>query len=294
MSLIPAKIKQCRIDLGMTQEEMAVASGFAQRDISRFETGRAKTIPNDFIQFLHKRGVNLNRLFDETFDASPNASLIASPTAKNQNEKYISEVAEEPAHYATKEHVPIEVRTQPLLVTVDSHGKENIVVVESRAAAGYVQHYMEPEFVRQLPAFSLPRPEFRNATFRCFEVTGSSMAKTFYSGELVIGSFVDNWPQNIKNGYVYVIVTPYAILIKRVLNRVMERGRIVLQSDNEEYETQEVDALDVLELWYVRASLRFKFPNTRFEVARKVGDLEADVSYLKKQVNRLLLNEKKG
>jgi hypothetical protein len=92
---------------------------------------------------------------------------------------------------------------------------------------------------------------------------------------------------------VYVVVTPYAILIKRVLNRVMERGRIVLQSDNEEFETQEIDALDVLELWYVRASLRFRFPNTRFEVVRKVGELEADVSYLKKQMQELLLEAKR-
>jgi len=167
-------------------------------------------------------------------------------------------------------------------------------MVDTRAAAGYPVHFLEPEFYRELPVFSLPGSAFRNATFRCFQVRGNSMVPTFNHEDWVISRYVDNWPQNIKNGYVYVVVTTEQVFIKRVLNRVMERNTLVLQSDNEEYDTQEVNALDVLELWYVKARLSFKFPNTRFEVHRKVGEMQADIQYLLNEVKALKNGNKKA
>ncbi|GGG33201.1 XRE family transcriptional regulator [Hymenobacter glacieicola] len=190
--------------------------------------------------------------------------------------------------------VPFEVRTHPLLVTVDNAGNENITMVSTAAVAGYPSHYMEPEYIRDLPAFSLPGSGFRNATFRCFQVRGNSMAPTFHQDDWVIASYVDNWPQNIKNGYIYVVVTPETVYIKRLINRILDRQSVVIQSDNEEYDTQEIHALDVLEIWYVKARLSFKFPNTRFAAHRRLGELEADVSYLMEEMRKLRKEEPKN
>ena len=183
----------------------------------------------------------------------------------------------------------------PLVVVVDETGDERITLVSSQAAAGYPQHYIEPEYISDLPTFNIPTPEFRTGTFRCFEVRGDSMATAISPGEWVIGRYVEQWPTNIRNGYIYVVVTTEAILVKRVINRVVERKTLVLQSDNEDYETIEVNALDVLELWDVKASLRFKFPSTtRFDTLRKVRELEADFQHLRNEVETLKKDHKKA
>ena len=279
-------LKQLRKERGFSQDALAKAFDLQRTTISNYEAGTSSPSLDQFIRIVKFFGVSSDFMLGLADTAQANAQVNAQATASQQEEKYIFEEPGLSVSYRNTPR-PSEVRVQPVLVTVDQHGRENIVLVESRAAAGYTGHYMEPEFIKQLPAFYIPRPEFRNATFRGFEVNGHSMSPTFQSGEVAIASYVDNWPQNIKNGYVYVIITPYAILIKRVQNRTLERSTLSLQSDNDEYDTQEISSLDVLEMWYVRASLRFKFPNTSFQNKHRLTELEADVSYLLSEVRDL-------
>jgi transcriptional regulator with XRE-family HTH domain len=299
-------LKQLRIERGFSQAALAKALDIQRTTVSNYEAGTSSPNLDLFISIVKFFGVSSDYLLGLVGIAQENAQVNAQARPLIQDKTYILQESI-PEGYSDQDRlqvshrsqpIPTEIRVNPILVTVDQHGRENITLVESRAAAGYTSHYMEPEFVKNLPAFQIPRPEFRNATFRGFEVNGQSMAPTFQPGELAIASYVDNWPQNIKNGYVYVIVTPYAILIKRVLNRTLERGVLALQSDNEEYETQEISSLDVLEVWYVKASLRFRFPNVRFQATKRLGELEADVSYLLKEVQEIRLKtpreEEKG
>ena len=170
--------------------------------------------------------------------------------------------------------------------------EENIAMVDTRAAAGYPQYFLEPEYFVDLPKFHLPGPQFRNATFRCFQVIGDSMTETLYPDDWVICQYFDlsQGPRSfnaIKEGYVYVVVTEEAVLVKRLLNRVQERGKVVLMSDNEAYATREIDAEDVKELWYVKAKLSFHFPNTRYNTLRKISSLEADLVHLQERVKKL-------
>jgi phage repressor protein C with HTH and peptisase S24 domain len=178
-------------------------------------------------------------------------------------------------------------------ITLDREtGEENIAMVDTRAAAGYPQYFLEPEYLVDLPKFTLPGPQFRNATFRCFQVIGDSMSETLYPEDWVICSYVDLSQgrkafNNIKEGYIYVVVTEEAVLVKRLLNRVQERGKIVIMSDNEAYATREIDAIDIKELWYVKAKVSFHFPNTRYNTLRKLSGLEADLIHLQERVKRL-------
>lgn len=178
-------------------------------------------------------------------------------------------------------------------ITLDKEtGEENIAMVDTRAAAGYPQYFLEPEYLVDLPKFNLPGPQFRNATFRCFQVVGDSMAETLYPEDWVICSYVDlnqgrKAFNTIKEGYIYVVVTDEAVLVKRLLNRVQERGKIVIMSDNEAYATREIDATDIKELWYVKAKLSFHFPNTRYNTLRKISGLEADLIHLQERVKKL-------
>lgn len=178
-------------------------------------------------------------------------------------------------------------------ITLDRETQEeNIAMVDTRAAAGYPQYFLEPEYFVDLPKFHLPGPQFRNATFRCFQVIGDSMTETLYPDDWVICQYFDlsqgtRSYNAIKEGYVYVVVTDEAVLVKRLLNRVQERGKVVLMSDNEAYATREIDAEEVKELWYVKAKLSFHFPNTRYNTLRKISGLEADLVHLQERVKKL-------
>jgi phage repressor protein C with HTH and peptisase S24 domain len=183
-----------------------------------------------------------------------------------------------------------------IAITLDRDtGEENIAMVDTKAAAGYPQYFLEPEYLVDLPKFNLPGPQFRNATFRCFQVVGDSMAETLYPEDWVICAYVDLSQglrsfDSIKEGYVYVVVTEEAVLVKRLLNRVQERGKIVIMSDNEAYATREIDVADIKELWYVKAKLSFHFPNTRYNTLRKISNLEADLIHLQERVKKLEVN----
>lgn len=177
----------------------------------------------------------------------------------------------------------------PLVVTVDQNrDRENIEMVETQAVGGYIQHHLEPEYIKDLPKLYLPGPEFRNATYRCFQVKGESMAPGLQPEDYVIGSYVHNWPTNISEGYVYIVVTKDDVLVKRLLNRIEPRDKVVLLSDNDAFATQEIHKSEIIELWRAKAKISFKFPNMRYDTHKKIANLEADVFELQQAIRILL------
>jgi hypothetical protein len=54
-----------------------------------------------------------------------------------------------------------------LSVTVDADDRENIELVPVKASAGYLNGYGDPEYVAELPKFSLPM--FGQGTFRALK-----------------------------------------------------------------------------------------------------------------------------
>ena len=85
MNIVNERIRRVRELLCMNQHQMAVNSGLTQRDISRIESGKAKFIPSQFMQFLHRIGVNMNYLYGDK-DALPFAH-----SSTHLNEKYEKE-----------------------------------------------------------------------------------------------------------------------------------------------------------------------------------------------------------
>ncbi|QNH60715.1 S24 family peptidase [Hymenobacter sediminicola] len=173
------------------------------------------------------------------------------------------------------------------MVTVDTDRQENISLVSSKVAASYPTRYLEPEFYKDLPAFSIPLPEFRNATFRAFQVVGDSMSPTFYPGGWVLARFVDFTRETLQEGYIHVVVTRENLVVKRVLDRIEQRNTLALQSDNEEFQTYEVQIEDVQEVWRVVADIGFKFPNVRFDTRRRLSGLEADLQNLMARLEKV-------
>lgn len=167
----------------------------------------------------------------------------------------------------------------PKVVTVDTSGKDNVVLVPVKAAAGYLAGYGDNEFIQTLPTFNLPN--IQNGTFRMFQVSGHSMYPTLCDGCYVVGEWVENLIKDIKDNRIYVIVSDDGILVKRVLNRLKKYDNLYLKSDNrKEYPNISLDTSQIKEVWAVKMHLSFELPDPTVLYDR-VGDLEAEIDHIK-------------
>lgn len=142
-------------------------------------------------------------------------------------------------------------------IVTDPMGDERIVHVPVAAQAGYGSQLNDPVFFEDLPTFSLPGNKFRSSTHRCFDVAGDSMEPTLYSGDKVVCSFIEpeNWLTDIRNNYVYVLITQSSVVVKRVENKLKNEGVLALISDNSFYEPYEIELKDLLEVWMVSVKI---------------------------------------
>jgi len=166
----------------------------------------------------------------------------------------------------------------PQLITVDSQGNENTVLVPVHAQAGYISGFGDPEYLSTLPTYRLPR--LNNGTYRMFEVKGHSMEPTLHSGCIVVGEFCENW-HDIKDNQIYILITEDGIVVKRVINRLEKYGNLFLKSDNRsEFPSYILKPEEIKEVWKVSLAMLFNLldPSNLFD---RINDLEADVTILK-------------
>jgi transcriptional regulator with XRE-family HTH domain len=173
----------------------------------------------------------------------------------------------------------------PKIITVDNEGNDNILYVPVKARAGYLTGFADAEFMETLPTFRLPG--LSNATYRMFELEGLSMAPNLLQGDRIIGEWVDDI-EKIRDNRVYVIVHKGGVVVKRVVNRLKERGKLYLKSDTvvhrQEFPTIEIDPEDVKEIWYGRLKISSDFSEPA-EVYHRLSDLEMDVAALKEKMS---------
>ena len=170
----------------------------------------------------------------------------------------------------------------PRIITVDQQGNDNIIYVPVKARAGYLSGYGDTEFMESLPTFRLPG--LSNSTYRMFEVDGPSMAPNVLHGDRLIGEWVDDL-EKIRDNRVYIIVHKGGVAVKRIINRLKERGKIYLKSDTiahrHEFPTIEIDPADIKEVWYGRLKISSDFSEPA-EVYHRLADLEMDVMEMKR------------
>ncbi len=257
---INENIRFLRKQQGWTQDQFAQQLSIKRSLVGAYEEGRAE--PR--LELLQK----MAELFNTTVD-----NLIG----KDATQAKSGEID----HSRGREVV---------VVTVDSAKKENIELVPLKAAAGYLNGYADPEYVKELPKFRLPM--LNQGSYRAFEISGDSMLPIL-PGTIVVGEYIDDLRQ-IKNGKTYVLVTKReGVVYKRVFNYIDESGKLFLVSDNRQYAPYQVDAEDVVEAWAAKAYISVQFPDveTRNDVsveqlAGMVLDLQKDIMDMK--------TEKKG
>jgi len=175
----------------------------------------------------------------------------------------------------------------PKVVTVDKQGKDNVVLVPNKAAAGYLGGYGDAAFIKTLPTYNLPN--ISNGTFRMFQVAGDSMEPTIQNQSYVVGEWKENWNEDIKDGRVYIFVIQSfeyeGILVKRALNRIDKYGNVLLKSDNRIYGTKTFTPEEIKEVWEVKLYLSFNIPDPA-TIYDRMNDLEARLIELEQPKKR--------
>lgn len=220
MPLISKNLKFLRGRQGLTQKQLAEKLKFNQPVIGAYEEGRA--LPP--LPALQK----LAGLFQVSLDDLTNTDLS------------------KPGHRFKQASSSKEV----LAITVDPTGRENVELVLQKAAAGYLNGYQDPEFIRELPKIHLPvLPQ--NRTIRAFEIRGDSMLPV-QPGSIVFGEYVEKLAQ-VKSGKAYILVTQSeGIVFKRIFFLDNQPDKLLLVSDNKLYPPYLIPMAEVREVWLAR------------------------------------------
>lgn len=174
-----------------------------------------------------------------------------------------------------------QVDVMPKVISTDADGNENMLLVNQRAAAGYPQNVEESSWQKRLPAFNLPLPEYRNATYRGFQVEGDSMVPNLRPDEWVLAKAVDDISM-INEGKIHVVVTHDSVLVKK-LHKLPNPSEIRLISINPEYAPFELDVSEIQEIWQVNSKLTFSLDdNSENHILR---ELQESMDDLKEQLN---------
>jgi phage repressor protein C with HTH and peptisase S24 domain len=212
---------EIRRDKGYTQAEFAKILGLSSTTAD-IERGRTKLSGKVVVELLKQFEVNPLWLFGE----SDNKTIIQSTAS-----------------------------VIPKVVTVDSSDQDNMVLVNAKAAAGYPQNIQDTSWYKELPAFDLPLPEFRNATYRGFQVEGDSMLPHLKEGEWVLAKAIEHIDQ-VNQNKMYVVVLEDAVLVKKVIQRP-NSNNVTLVSLNETYPPYEIKPFQIQEIWEVSSKITF-------------------------------------
>lgn len=162
-----------------------------------------------------------------------------------------------------------------LAISVNDLNEGNIELVDSKAEAGYLDSYQNPEFIKDLPRFQIPK--LPKGTYRAFEIQGDSMLP-LPSGSIVIASYVEKL-EDIKDDQTYVIISQTNGLVYKRVRCDLKDKNLVLSSDNETYVSYTLDFSEVQEVWKYYAHIGFD--DSKADVANrlesKIGDIHSKV-----------------
>lgn len=253
MTKLASNLKYLRKSKKISQGELAQEFEVARTTMGDYERG--KTEPN--LEML----IKISEKFDVAIDG-----LITKDLTHNELE------------------IVRQDGLRVLAISVDKDNNENIELVDTKAEAGYLDSFQDPEYIRDLPKISFPN--IPNGTFRGFEIRGDSMLP-MESGSIVLCSYVEQIDQ-IKDGKTYVVVSEeQGLVYKRVINK-KDDAKLVLSSDNESYVPYEISYNDISEIWQYYAHLSFSDTKSTFNylLEEKLTDIQKKVNEIRNVVKK--------
>lgn len=278
--LIYSKLKISRKILSLSQKEIEESVGLSQRDISLLENGKKKFIPTEYIQFLNKKGVELDYLFDDEIseaDFEKKLSVkLSVALVPGQESPCNSRVAEAgmlvPGGYE------------------NANGVIRIPLVDIEAAAGagsYNENYLEEVDAVYVPGSMIKK----SSLYLGIRIKGESMAPTLLNGGyLIIRELSRAEWCDIHDGYVHVVVTREGLTyVKRLRNR-LHQGFLVCTSDNPDkmaYGNFNIYEENIHSIWYAEWYFTAKMPNIQDQYYKRLSDLETHFEDMQTQFSQL-------
>lgn len=169
-----------------------------------------------------------------------------------------------------------------LAISVDNEKEGNIELVDTKAEAGYLTHFQDPEFIRDLPKIAFPN--IPQGTFRGFEIRGDSMLP-IEPGSIIICSYVENL-NDIKDDRTYIIVSKDEGLVYKRVRNLTEKQELYLKSDNESYLPYTMPYGEVSEIWQYYAHVSFSDSMSTYSYLweEKISDLQRKVTEIHQQI----------
>ncbi|NGF57395.1 LexA family transcriptional regulator [Parapedobacter sp. SGR-10] len=258
MSNIASNLKFLRKKNNLTQQQFADIMEIKRASVGAYEESRAEPKYELLKKIAEYYGLSMDELANDVIDEK----WKPVPKSNASNLRVLS-------------------------ITVDQDDRENIELVPVKASAGYLNGYADPEYVKELPRFSLPM--FSQGTYRAFEIKGDSMLP-LPSGSIIIGEYVENW-HDIKSGHTYVIISKdEGVVYKRIGARFKEDKGLKLVSDNRVYEPYWVDAADILEVWKAKAFISTELPQPTPEPT--IESLTSMMAHMQKTINSVVDHKK--
>lgn len=162
-----------------------------------------------------------------------------------------------------------------------------IPLVEQHALAGYEGGWADADPAEAsdfagadlLPRVLVPG----TAGGLAIRIAGTSMEPTLHSGDLVLCNPVVL--EQLRDNYVYVVVTDEGALVKRVLNRSQTEQTLVLKSDNRDFTTLVLPVSHVRQLFLVRRRITSDLSGPE-AIYQRINALEQALYDLKAQQDR--------
>lgn len=245
--MLDTNIKYLRRKHKISQQELADALGLPRTTLGDYERGKTEPSIQMLIQISEYFNVKLDHLLKS------NLSHQDLEIIRNRDMKILA-------------------------ISVDQDNKGNIELVDTKAEAGYLESFADPEYIRDLPKIAFPSiPE---GTYRGFEIQGNSMLP-MEPGSIVISSYVERLDE-LKDDQTYIIVSKSdGVVYKRVRN-LRDSKSLFLQSDNESYLPYEISYDEVAEIWKYYAHLSFSDERSAINdlLEEKINDIQKKVAQM--------------
>lgn len=163
-----------------------------------------------------------------------------------------------------------------LAISVDSNDKGNIELVNTKAEAGYLESFQDPEYISELPKINFPN--IPQGTFRGFEINGDSMLPV-EPGSIIICQYVEQL-KSIKDDRTYIVVSKQDGLVYKRVKLDSKNQRLILKSDNDVYLPYDISFDEIDEVWQYYAHLSFSDSKATFNymLEEKINDIQKKVT----------------
>lgn len=227
--MLGANIKYLRNKLKFSQQDLADKLGVPRSSLSDYERGHTQVSIENLIK--------LSDIFNVKIDDLLRSNLSHRDLEILRNKDL-----------------------RVLAISVDAENNSNIELVDTKAEAGYLESYADPEYIKDLPKIAFPN--IPQGTYRGFEIHGDSMLP-LESGTIVICAYVESL-RDIKKDRTYVVISKSEGVVYKRVRPDFTTQKLVLVSDNDNYLPYELPFGEIDEIWQYYAHLSFSDVKYRF------------------------------